>query len=488
MNHLDVALAARAFAARRGVPSATVRHRRLAPAPLAVVAWHLGGEQFSVAALGWGDDPARPRMAVPGEPRNRDLLFAALRPFADWFNARFEAPAADRETLTRGEYRFSVARTAPQVVVPNRATAELLGRLGRRLAHLPTDGPRAADPALVRLGRHLRFLWDRCGFPGQQLLVPFADVVNAHWATPQSGVERQSLAALDAFIDPPGGADGFAAAEEAERRPAGPSPEGDDDDRLMPLVERFNAARNRRTDPAVVAPLRTPIEEHYRPLLRRAWDLLWRCRDRELGRPEAGSVGRRWDADRQEYTRHIDWLARNGLRRTRQTPRQAATTLRAIEEAGRLLEAEEACDDPLRMAAVVLANKAVRGRVVAVDPDHKEPGPRRAVRRPLVTLRSPDPCLTPPGRELWWTRHPDGAGYAVEAVSPGPGGGSDVVLKLTTSAAAPLPAVGEDACFSAHTTRPRWLGQLPDADPWTHVSAAPAAPPVPLDDALTPEV
>ncbi|MDY3562693.1 hypothetical protein R5W23_004171 [Gemmata sp. JC673] len=482
MNPIDVALAARAFAARRGVPSATVRHRRLSAKPLAVVAWQLGGEPFSVAALGWGDSPNQLQTAVPGEPRNRTLLFAALLPFAHWFNARFDAPALDRETITRGEHRFTIARAAPQVIVPNRATVELLGRLGRRLAYLPTEGPNAADPALVRLGRHLRFLWDHASFPGQQLLVALTDLMNAHWMTPQSGSERQSLPALEAFIDPPPGLDGFAAAERAELCPIGPAPDGDDDDRLIPLVERFNAARGRSTDPAVVGPLRAPIEDHYRPLLSRSWGLLWRCRDRELSRPEAPSVGRRWDADRQDYTRHLDWLNRNGLRRTRQTPRQAATAFRNTEEAGRLLEAEEACDDPLKMAAYVLAGKAVRGRVVALDPNHKEPGPKRTVRRPLVTVRSPEPCRIPIGRELWWTGHADGTEYVVEDVVPAPGGGSDVVLKLTTSTATnPLPSVGATVCFSVHSTRPRWLGQLPDADPWTHVPPIPAAPPAPLE-------
>lgn len=225
------------------------------------------------------------------------------------------------------------------------------------------------------------------------------------------------------------------------------------------------------------------IEAHYRPLLRRAWDLLWRCRDRELARPEAPSVGRRCDADRQDYTWHIDWLNRNGLRRTRQSPRQAALALRTLEEAGRRLEAEEACDDPLRMAGYVLANKAVRGRVVAVDPNHKEPGPKKVFRRPLVTLRSPDPCLMPVGRELWWAAQPDGTGYVVEDVSACPGGGSEVVLKLTTSTATRLPAAGTDACFSVHSTKSRWLGQLPDEDPWTHLASAPPAAPAPIEDA-----
>ena len=79
------------------------------------------------------------------------------------------------------------------------------------------------------------------------------------------------------------------------------------------------------------------------------------------------AVVRRWDEDRDAYTRHMDWLAQGGLRRTRQTPRQAAMTLRNLEEAKRLLEAEEACDDPVRMIPYLLENKAVRVRQIKND-------------------------------------------------------------------------------------------------------------------------
>src|SRR5262249_28067319 len=206
----------------------------------------------------------------------------------------------------------------------------------------------------------------------QQLLVALTDLLNGHWVTPQSPLERQSLAALDAYIDPAAGEHGFDAAVRAEERPVGPVPSGEDDEELYPLVERFNAARAGRTDPAVVRPWLGPIEGHYRPLVRHAWELLWRCRDREAAFPEAHSVVRRWDEDRDAYTRHMDWLAQGGLRRTRQTPRQAALTLRNLEEAQRLVEAEEACDDPLRMIPCLLANQAVRGRVITVDLEHQE--------------------------------------------------------------------------------------------------------------------
>ncbi len=478
-----VAFAARAFIADRGLRKSTVRHRRLLAKPIAVALWQLGAEPFAAAAIGWGESHTMPYMAAPGEPRNRALTFAALLEFARWFNPRFEAQATDRETFTRGDYTFSVARTAPQVVVANRGTVEFLGRLGRRLAYLPIDGKWAVDPALVRVGRHLRFLWDHHNRPGQQLIVAMTELMNDHWATPLSAGEKESLSALDAFIEPPTGVGGFDAAADAELCPVGPVPDGEDDECLMPLVEQLNAARNGSTEPVGIAPLLKPIMDHYRPLLRRTWDLLWRCRDREATVLEARSVGRRWDVDRDAYTRHVDWMNRNGLRRTRHTPRQAAMTLRNLEEAGRLVEAEEACDDPLRMAAYVLANKAVRGTVVDVDPTHREPGPKRMVTRPLVTLRSPDPCLIPVGREVWWTGQSEGKEFVVEDVTPTPAGGSDIVLKLMSSSnTTGLPGMGNAACFSIHSTKPGWLGQLPDDVPWTHQTAVPAAPAEAIDD------
>jgi hypothetical protein len=483
MNHLDVALAARAHRSGRALRSSSYRHRRLLPDPLAVVLWQLGAEPFSAAAIGWGDRADRLSSVVAGEPRNRDLAFATLLRFAHWFNPRFEAHAADRETFQRGDYTFTRARTAPQVLVANSATVEMLGRLGRRLAYLPTTGPRPADEALVRLGRHLRFLWDHWAVPGQQLLVSLTDLLNDHWVTPQSPLERQSLAALDAYIDPPAGEHGFDAAARAEEYPVGPVPDGEDDERLYPLVEHFNAARAGHTDPSVVGPLLGPIEDHYRPRVRRTWGLLWRCRDREAAFPEARSVPRRWDEDRDAYTRHMDWLARSGLRRTRQTPRQAALTLRNLEENGERLEAEEACDDPLRMIPYLLQNQAVQGRVVAVDHTYRELVSRRAMPRPLLTLRSPDPCLIPAGKELYWVQRPDGPAFVVHQVMAEPHRGARVTLKLMTSRyEGRLPAVGDEACFSVLSTESRFLAILPKTDPWTHQPAEPAAAVAPIEE------
>jgi hypothetical protein len=483
MNHLDAALAARAFREGKALRTARLRHRRLIDGPMAIVLWQLGAEPFSAAAVGYGCSPADRACRVAGEPRSRDLAFQAVLPFARWFNERFERHAASRETVTRGNFTFERARTAPQVIVANSATAEMLGRLGRRLAYLPTSGPRPAEEALVRLGRHLLFLRDRRAVPGQQLLVAMTELLGEHWATPQSELEQQSLPALDAWIEPPAGLHGFEAAARVEDLGVGPVPSGDEDERLGPLVERFNQLRGKGTDPAMVRPLLAPVYEHYKPLLLRAWELLWRCRDREAVYPEAPSVARRWDEDRDAYTRHMDWMARSGLRRTRQTPRQAALTLRSLEEATRLLEAEEACDDPLRMLPCVLENKAVRGMVERVDRDHKELAKRKAVRRPLVVLCSDDPCRMPAGKKLYWSEDPGGKEFLVHRVEPLLGGGARVTLKLMTSRdTTGTPAVGMDACFSVHHTARGRPAELPRNDPWTHRPATALAAAGPIED------
>jgi hypothetical protein len=486
VTHLDVALAARAYRDGRAWRTAGLRHRHLVAEPLMLVLWQLGAEPFSAAAVGFGTRLDDRHMAVAGEPRNRDLLFAALLGLADWFNPRFEAPAATREAVRwHGDEPIHWATSAPQVVVANQATMELLGRLGRRLAYLPTsptDGRRPAPAALVRLGQHLLFLHRHAAEPGQQLIVALTDLLGAHWATPQSELERASLPALDAFIDPPGGVHGFHAAAVAELRPAGPLPAAEDDQRLEALVEEFNGRRAGRTDLATVRPLLRPIAGHYRPLMARTWELVWRCMERERGWPEAPSVDRRWAADRQAYTDHIDWTARDGRRRTRQTSRQAAMTMRRLEQAKTRVQAEEACDDPVRMIPYLLDHKAVAGEVVRVDPDYRERATVNLVRRPLVTIVSTDPCPMPRGKQLWWAEQPAGPTWIVHATAPTLGGGTAVTLKRTSSdASRPLPMLGAAACFAALTTKSGWLQPLPPQVPWTHQPAVPPPAPGPIE-------
>jgi hypothetical protein len=466
MNQLDAVLIAMAHREGRALRTAAVRHRRLLERPLVVSLWQLGSEPFSAAAIAFGDEPGAPSIVVAGDPRSRDLSFAALMKFAAWFLPRFEGPAAARETVASGSRNVELSTTLHQIVVANRATIELMARLGRRLAYLPTDGDRPAPIELVRLGQHLQFLGRHADLPGQQLIVPIGELVAEHWATPQTEFERSSLPALDAFVDPPAGLSGFDAAALAELTTIGPTPSGEDDRDLDPLVADFNAARARRTEAAVVEPLLGPIIEHYRPLVTRSWELIWRSLRRERDIPEARSVPRRWDVDRREYVGHIDWVNVSGRVRTRQTARQAINTMRRMEEAKARLIAEEALDDPIRMIPYLLDGKALEGVIVAVDPTHSEVARVNLVRRPLVVIRSESERALPVGKELWATDSPGGPSWRVHGVARDPDGGTLVTMKLQTSNTAGLPAVGTTICLSIHNTKWRPGNYLAPNPPW----------------------
>lgn len=224
-----------------------------------------------------------------------------------------------------------------------------------------------------------------------------------------SDVETQNLAALAASIAPPRGKTGHQAAFEAEEIEIGPMPSGEDDEAVDRLLSMFNETRARRTDEAIVAPLRKPIEAHYARLAARGWNLLWECLGRERELLEAEHVPRRWERDVEALDRHIDWVVTKNLPyRTRQTNQQAARTLRSWEEAQRMLDSEEAIDDPLRMIPTLLSNHGVSGIVVRVDGENYEQGEKMKVRRPLVVIRTAERCTVPEGKSLWWTRGPRG--------------------------------------------------------------------------------
>lgn len=59
------------------------------------------GLWFAAAAMGYGRRRQGFQMAVAGDPRNRDLAFAALLQLARWFNPEFEQYAEDREVVSQ---------------------------------------------------------------------------------------------------------------------------------------------------------------------------------------------------------------------------------------------------------------------------------------------------------------------------------------------------------------------------------------------------
>lgn len=452
MSYFNALLVAEARKHGRARRSAQLRHRHLATRPLGMVLWQLGAEPFTAAAVAWGFGPKERSLVVPGEPRDRELAFRALTTVARSFNAWFEGERDE----------------PPQVVVPNRGNLTLLGRLGRRLAYLPTDGATPAEPDLVRFGRHLKWLYDRARYPGQQLVVVLTELLSSHWTSELSPAEAQHLPAIDAAIEPPRGASGHEAAFAAESVEIGPLPSAADDDRVDLLVRKFNAGRGRRTEERVVAPLRELIEAHYTKLVERGWPLVWRCLERERRYAPAAHVDRRWQRDVADLDRHLEWaVTKGGGYRTRQSHEQAARTLQDWETAYAKLVAEEAVDDPLRMVPYLLTNEAIAGQVRAVNLDHKEHTGKSWVRRARIELEVPERCTIPLQKELYWTQAADGREYRVTAVRAA-GDKTLVTLTHQTSSDVERPQPGSFAVFSVHTTKPPEYFKSPQEVPWTH--------------------
>jgi hypothetical protein len=366
-----------------------------------------------------------------------------------------------------------VPKELPQIVVANTETIGLLGRLGRRLAYLPTTGEQPADPVLPRMGRHLMWLAEHAQLPGQQLILSITDLLTTHYATAMSGYEGRSLAAIDAWIAPPRGKHGFHAAEVAERQAVGPTPDPSDGERVYKLMTEFNATRARSKDPSVVRKLVQPPRALYDEMVGDTWSLIWKAIGRERKRPEAASVVRRVREDRIAYASHLNWMLgpAQGRRKTRMTPRSAAMRLNEFERAKATLLAEEAIDDPLRMAPVLLAGQAIAGAVVRSDAERRELINGRYCKRPGVTLRTEEPCMIPLGAEVWWTKMPNGREWLVTRVAAS-SRGSDVELVLQTNRTSDvgLPAVRDRACFSEFNTREGYEVHLPQQIPWTHQS------------------
>ena len=214
MNALQTHQALLAATDRRAVAKTTRRHVHLSPRPLVLAGYHLAGDPGAPLALMWGTSrDEEPRCMVVPEPRNRGLRFEALDEFAAEF-LTYLSEFEDRDESGN-------CLDAPQLVVPNAATADWLGGIvGRFTRNLRTDGDAPAPPAVPLAGKHLFFFADL--MPGSSLVLAATDVLTTHWQTGQLPSEDLNLAALLGWIDPPAGMDSPQAAREGEAslRPA----------------------------------------------------------------------------------------------------------------------------------------------------------------------------------------------------------------------------------------------------------------------------
>jgi hypothetical protein len=462
MNALRTHQALQAAADRRAVATTTRRHVHLSSRPLVVVGYHLAGDPGAPLALVWGTarDQVPHCMVVP-EPRNRALRFEALDQFATdllTYLSTFEA-SDDGGTC----------EDAPQLVVPNAATAEWLGGIvGRFTRNLRTDGDAPPPASVPTAGKHLSFFGDL--LPGSSLVIAATEALALHWQTGQLPSEDLNLAALLGWIAPADGLDGPAAARLGEQAPpAGPDSDPNWDAQVLAdLIQSWHAAG---ADRAAQAAVREELEEEIREQLMPAWLNCWRTLDRLAALPAADHVAGRWLSDRKAWTAHSARMAEGrAFFRNVPTPVQAAARLRFLESRTEQLQREMAWDDPLVMAALVASGEALAGRVVAVDPDRQTLNASgRRQRRPMITIEPTLDFARPAGTNLYLSTHPsvklevlpnDASGLIHAEVLKGANQTKTVGL---------LPAAGEEIVLSPYGRAEFYQRSTVQEIPWTHL-------------------
>ncbi len=499
---------------------ATVRHVHIGTRPMVLVPLALAGEANAPLAALVGDDPATPRLFVVSQPRNRDERFAFAAELASVIVPYVEGFAATTEQVPaeRGETRAR-SLDAPQLVLPNRAGIAFTRLLGRSTRFRRPDGDHPVDPAVPVLGRWLSFLTERAEHPGSCLMLAATEALSLHWASGQSELEDLNLATLLAWIDPPPGVGGAAAAAVGEdplaSPPAGPVTDpGFDNDVLAPLIDAFarttEAARSEsgasaELGHAAVRRARSALERALTGQLLPTWQLVWRALEllREL--PAGDHVARRWEADRDAFTGYAAYLRDGGLPQPRRDGAVAAARrLNWLERAQASFAAQRAFDDPLVMAEYRMTGEAFAGQVVAADPGRVSEGAKRRVLRPWITVATADPVLVMPGTVVTSPARRGQKAQVISvtaAVAPGPvhpvmleaGNGASgpalVALELSggmgRGLVAPpgsVPEPGERVCYSTLTADYLPIAEFPPPEqtPWTH--GGPPAPYEPDDE------
>jgi hypothetical protein len=494
---------ARAVAERVAQPICTVRHLHVSARPLVLIPLALAGEANAPLAAMVGDDPGSPRLLVVTQPRNRDQRFAFAAELAEVVVRHVEAFCSAMETVPSGPGREPRQRyaDAPQVLVPNPAAVGFFRLLGRSTRFRRSHGEYVIDPAVPVLGRWLSFLADRAEVPGSCLLMAATDALALHWASGQSSVEDLNLAALLGWIDPPLGMTGPEAAAAAEDPvrwpPAGPATDPTfDNEVLAPLIAACartdgDANARRRAESAI----RSALASQLTP----TWGLMWRAVELLRALAPGARVATRWDADKDVFTRYVEYLQAGGPPQPRRDSAVAAA--RRLDWLERSLvgySAQRALDDPLVMAESRMTGEAFAGTVTAAEPERTDTTGKRRKLRPRITVATDDPVRVAAGDSLRSPARP-GQSARVVSLSPGHGAGApgpdapgrpaEVLLELSggmgralTPAPGSVPGLGDLVCYTTLSDSYQPPGSFPPREetPWTHGGPPPEY--VPADE------
>ena len=489
MNTLAALARVEAFAAEQAVALATVRHVHLAPHPLVLVPILLAGEAAAPLAALVGTDRADPQLLVVRQPRDRDQRFAFLADLARIVVDYIEGRRGETELVeaTRNHEEWERHLDAPQLIVPNCGGIDALRLLGRSARFRSSQGPYPVDPLVPILGRYLTwFAEDRAPTAGSSVCLALTDVLGSHWATGQSALEDQHLAALLAWIVPQHfappdgrhltGAQAAALTEDPARWPsAGPATDPEfDTEILSPLVTALQRAAG---DPAAERRAEDGLRAALRDRLAPTWNLMWQGIDLLAGLPEAGHDSHRWMVDRGRFTdfaRAIDEGAAPQPRREGAVA--AAKRLADLESAQESYDKQRALDDPLILAGYRVTGEAFAGSVVAVDAERQDTTGRTPKPRPHVWLRTADPVVLRKGTKVACAQRPNQRPVIVDVKREG----EEYIVELELvdgmgRRAIPeegsVPGAGEYRCYSTVLAAERFPPPpLPElaATPWTH--------------------
>lgn len=498
MSTLTALARAEAFEAGRAQPAATVRHVHLSERPLVLIPLMLAGEACAPLAAMAGTDPGEPHLLVVPQPRDRAQRFSFAAQLADVIVPYIESSFAAEERIPAG--RGGEERTpyadAPQIWLPTRAGIAFTRLLGRSTRFRRTQGEHAVPPAVPLLGKWLTFLTERTEYPGSCLMLAATDTLALHWASGQSAVEDQNLAALMGWIDSPAGMTGQQAALAAEDRlrwpPAGPATDPVwDNEVLAHLIAAWDRARASGDEGARQRAL-TALERELASQLRPTWRLMWRAVETLRALPPGPHVASRWDSDKDVFTWYAGHLRQDGAPQPRRDSAVAAARrLARLERIQASYSAQRAFDDPLVMAEHRLTGEAFAGRVTAAEPGRIDGSGHRRTLRPLITVRTEDWVAVEVDAVLTSPARPKQDARVISVSSPADGW-TEVVLELSggmgrglTAPPGTMPAAGEFTCYAAFKDsfqQPPAFPELEDT-PWTH--GGPPAPYVPTDEDAT---
>ncbi|HEV2635058.1 MAG TPA: hypothetical protein VGX23_07910 [Actinocrinis sp.] len=507
MSVLSALARAEAYASGQAVPVTTVRHVHLSERPLVLVPLMLAGEAAAPLAVLVGSSRDDPTLFFVPQPRNRDQRFSFLGRLAGVMLRYIEERRSATETVpaTRNREAWERSLDAPQILVPNSGGIEALRLLGRSARFRSVDGPYPVEPSVPILGRYLTWLAeDRAPMPGSAICAAMTELLSGHWATGQSALEDQHLAAQLAWIRPrqtlaavdpaegfagPGTHDALSGADAAllvedPRRcpPAGPATDPDFDQRVLsPLFDRLQAAAE---DPDAWQEVLEALEAALRGQLQPTWDLMWLGIDllREL--PDAAYNPIRWQVDCGRFTNFAQQTDDGAPPQARlDSAVHAAARLANLEAAQESHQLHRALDDPLVMAQYRVTGEAFRGEVIAVDQDRQITRNKRAWPRPRVLLRTSDPALVRIGAKVASPARINQKKVVVVGLERE---GEDLIIELELQdgmgrGAKPepgsVPEVGELRTYatllSAETFTPPPFPEI-EATPWTHGGPPPA--------------